>query len=192
MAKIESIIPFLLFWESGVASPGATPEQLFLKARAKGIALDPSDAGGATLAGITLGTLREYRRLKNRTPPSQTDLARLSYAEWLDILHSMFWSRWQADRIASQPIAHMLVDWVWTSGSYGITIPQRLLGAVPDGIVGEQTLAALSSQAPGTLFAALKKERIAYIDRICRLRPANARFRNGWLKRIDNIPPPTA
>jgi len=33
-----------------------------------------------------------------------------------------FWDKWKADLIKDQSIANILVDWVWGSGKYGITI----------------------------------------------------------------------
>ena len=115
------------------------------------------------------------------------DLARLEYAEWFDILKTMFWDRWQADSIADQRVAHMLVDWVWTSGTYGITIPQKLLGVKADGIVGPKTLEAVNTRVPSELFLNLKESRSAYFERICLQRPANRRFLNGWLRRLNAI-----
>ena len=75
--------------------------------------------------------------------------------EWLDILKTMFWDRWQADKIKSQKLANILVDWVWGSGVYGIKIPQRILGVKQDGIVGDETLKALNAQDPDKLFQAI-------------------------------------
>ena len=46
--------------------------------------------------------------------------------------------------IRSQSLTNLLVDWVWCSGKYGITIPQQLLGVKPDSVVGRVTLEALN------------------------------------------------
>ncbi len=187
MAKLENFIPFLIFWEASVKDPSLSNEQLFAKAKAKGIANDPVDRGGATMVGITIGTYREYCTRKKKPSPAAAALSKLSYLEWLEILKTMFWDRWQADLIENQRVAEMLVDWVWTSGSYGITIPQRLLGVKADGIVGPKTLAALNSRDPNDLFGKIKKSRIAYIDQICCHRPANTKFRTGWLRRLNAL-----
>lgn len=187
MANIEKIVPFLILWETGVNSTGATNERLFQMAKSKGIVYDPADRGGSTIVGVTIGTYREYCRRMGRTASSTSDLAELTYPVWLGILRTMFWDRWQADIINDQRVAHMLVDWVWTSGIYGITIPQKSLGVKADGIVGPKTLAAVNFRNPSALFELLKRERISYIDRICASRPANLRFRTGWLRRVNAI-----
>ena len=187
MARLEKMIPFLILWESGVADSAADNETLFLKARGKGVANDPADRGGATLAGVTISTYVGYCMRKGRRKPSVADLARLEYAEWFDILKTMFWDRWQADRITNQRVAHMLVDWVWTSGTYGIKLPQTLLGVKADGIVGPKTLEAVNVREPSELFLNLKASRSAYFERICLQRPANRRFLSGWLRRLNAI-----
>jgi hypothetical protein len=35
----------------------------------------------------------------------------------------MYWDKWKADKIENQSIANLLVDWVWTSGKWGIIFP---------------------------------------------------------------------
>ncbi len=62
-----------------------------------------------------------------------------------------------------------------------------VLGVDCDGAVGSKTLAALNSRNPRELFADLKRERLAFIDRICQTRPANKKFRKGWINRIEAL-----
>lgn len=187
MAKIEKFIPFLIYFETGVKDASLDNKSLFEKAKAKGITCDPCDLGGATLVGITIGTYRDYCRKKGKERPGEADMKRISYSQWLEILKRMFWDRWQADRIISREVAEMLVDWVWTSGKYGIILPQRLIGVKADGIVGEKTLAAVNGYDGNKLYGKLKQERTSYIERICRSRPANRKFRTGWLRRINSV-----
>lgn len=187
MAKIETIIPFLIYWETGVMDTSAGFRSLFEKARAKGLSSDPYDAGGLTAVGVTLQTFCDYRKRKGMPKPSAKDLLAISFDEWLDLLKICFWNRWQADNIESPVVAHMLVDWVWTSGASGISIPQKVLGVKADGFVGPKTLTAVNNQDPEKLLSMLRQERTAYIDNICSRRPANLRFKKGWLRRINAI-----
>jgi lysozyme family protein len=78
-----------------------------------------------------------------------------------------------------------LVDWRWLSGSYGIKIPQRLLGVVPDGVVGPKTIAAVNAADPKKLFDDIKAARVQYINDIIVKTPTNERFRRGWMNRLD-------
>lgn len=185
MANVEKFVPFILRFEAGVVAPGLTNEQLFERARKTGFANDPDDLGGATMIGVTLDTYTAYCRRKGYPRPTVVRLHGIPYAQWLDILKTMYWDRWKADQISSQSVAEILVDWVWASGKYGITIPQRVLGVAADGIVGVKTLAAVNARSPERLFAEIMAERKAYIDRICASRPANNKFKKGWLNRLN-------
>lgn len=187
MARIESIVPFILKWETGTTGIGLTNEQLFEKAKLKGFANDPDDLGGATMCGVTLATFTEYCRRKGYPRPTIVRLKAIKYKEWLEILKTMFWDKWKADQINNESIALILVDWVWGSGKYGITIPQKAIGVTADGIVGPKTIAAVNAKDPKQLFDLIRKERLAYIERICRSRPTNLKYKRGWLNRLNDI-----
>lgn len=187
MAKVELFVPLVIRFETGTVNAKMTNGQLFDKARKTGYANDQADLGGATMCGITLTTYKAYCQSKNRPKPTAEQLKHITFTDWLAILKTMFWDKWQADKIKSQSVAEMLVDFVWTSGSYGIMIPQKALGVKTDGIVGSATLAAVNRMNPEKLFAELKKERLSFVDRICVSRPANRKFRQGWINRINAI-----
>ncbi len=187
MAHVEKIVPFIIQFETGIDPAGLTGEKLFEKARRTGYANDPDDLGGMTMVGVTLATYTEYCRKKGYQNPTGERLRNITYAQWLDILKTMFWDRWKADEIANQSIAEILVDWVWASGKYGITIPQRLLGVTADGIVGPKTIAAVNSGNPAQLFGHIRAERQAYINSICTSRPANNKYKKGRLRRLNAI-----
>ena len=186
MAKIELLVPHILRWEAGIVGTG-TNEQLFEKARKTGFADDPDDVGGATMIGVTISTFETYCKRKGYPKPTVERLKNIPYSQWLDIMKSMYWDKWQADKIVNQSIANVLVEWVWASGSYGIKIPQRLLKLQDDGIVGPKTLNAVNSFNQETLFNLIQVSRRSYIEDIIRRRPANAKFRTGWLNRINSF-----
>lgn len=187
MARVENIVPFILKWETGTTGIGLTNEQLFEKAKLKGFANDPDDLGGATMCGVTLATFTDYCRRKGYPRPTIVRLKAIKYKEWLEILKTMFWDKWKADQINNESIALILFDWVWGSGKYGITIPQKAIGVTADGIVGPKTIAAVNAKDPKQLFDLIRKERLAYIERICRSRPTNLKYKRGWLNRLNDI-----
>lgn len=187
MANVEIFAPFVIRFEAGVTASNATGERLFEMARRTGFANDPDDLGGATMVGVTLATYAEYCRMNGLPCPTTDRLRGITYAQWRDILKTMFWDRWRADEITNQSVAEILVDWVWASGKYGISIPQRVLGVTVDGIVGPQTLCAVNRQSQSRFFERIMAERKAYIDRICAIRPANNKFKRGWLRRLNAI-----
>ena len=168
MAQSIVLKPFILSWEGGFVN-------------------DPGDLGGATNKGVTLETFKEYRKKAGLPEPTVRDLKALTDAEWDNVYKRMFWDRWHADDIKDQSVANMLVDWLWASGNYGIRIPQSVLRVDVDGIVGPKTLAALNQQSPALFFQRLRQERKNYIERICKSRPANKKYKNGWLRRVDSV-----
>lgn len=189
MANLENIIPFILHFEAGVKKRylNLPPQEIFEHAKNTGFANDPDDAGGATMCGITLATYRAYCRRKGYPAPTVFSLRNITYERWRDVLKTLFGDRWKADEIKSQAIANILVDWVWTSGVYGIKIPQRLLGVSQDGIVGPKTIAAVNASNQAELFSQIHEARIRFVEDIVRRRPSQRKFIKGWKRRINAI-----
>lgn len=169
MAKIETLWPFILSWEGGFANVAG-------------------DRGGATKYGVTISTWKAQGYDKDGDGDIDVDDLRLiTPQDAMEICRKNFWNRWKADQINDQSLANILVDWVWGSGKYGITIPQTLLGVKADGIVGPKTLAALNAQDARTFFYKVWQRRKKYLNDICVSRPVNYKFLNGWLRRLQGV-----
>lgn len=170
MANLDILAPFILSHEGGYVN-------------------DPYDRGGATNKGVTIATWRQVGYDKDGD--GDIDVADLKLITDRDaverVMRPHYWNRWKADRIKSQSVANIVVDWVWASGKHGITKVQQLLGVKVDGIVGDKTLAALNAQPPRVLFDRIKAARVSFIEAIVAANPTQARFRNGWLKRLNRI-----
>ena len=144
----------------------------------------PNDKGGCTNSGVTIGTYRNYFG-KNKTCE---DLKNMTDNQWDTIFINGFWNKWLADRIECQSIANLLVDWVWTSGIYGIKYPQQVLGVTADGIVGPKTLAAINNHPNHKeLFQKLWNRRKQHFEAIVKNNPSQKCFLNGWLNRLNGI-----
>ena len=170
MANVNQLAPFILKWEGGFVN-------------------DPADLGGATNMGVTIGAWKSCGYDKDGDGDIDVDDLRLLTREDVvnRVLKPHYWDRWKADDIKSQSVANILDDWVWASGAHGIKIPQRLLGVSVDGIVGPKTLAAVNARNPRELFDMIKIARFDFIEDICRKRPANNKFKRGWMNRINDI-----
>ena len=164
MADYRKLKPFILRWEGGYIN-------------------DQADLGKQTNKGVTLSTYRSVFG-KNKTV---SDLKKITDEQWELIFKKFYWDKWKADDIKDQNVANILVDWLWCSGSYGIKIPQRVLGVSVDGIVGPKTIAAINARDGRELFDTIKQERKDFIDRICQTRPQNRKFKNGWMNRINSL-----
>lgn len=166
MAKIDVLAPFILSWEDGYVN-------------------NPNDRGGATNKGVTIATWQRQGYDKNGDGRIDVkDLRLITEADATRILKLNFWNRWNADEIKDQSIANLLVDWVWSSGKYGITIPQQLLGVKPDGVVGVRTIDALNNTDARAFFIRLRTRREKYLRGICVSRSENKVFLDGWLRRL--------
>lgn len=190
MAEFTRMLPLIFHFAAGVYGKNGNDlclpyEEQFNLARKMGWSDDPDDPGGATMIDVTLSTYAAFRKSRGITTTTKSDLRRISFQEWTDILKTMFWDKWRADEIESQGLAHLLVDWIWASGAKSIRNAQRVIGVKADGIVGPKTLAAINTAQQEELFARLHEARILYYRR-CR---AAWKYLNGWLRRLNAILP---
>ncbi len=185
MANYEKMIPFILQFAAGVSGNDLTLplEEQFGIARKRGWSDDPDDPGGATMIDVTLTTYTAYCKRKGRRAPTKSDLRAISFAEWCEILKTMYWDRCRGDEIDSQGVAEMIVDWVWASGPGVLKNVQRLLGTTPDGIVGPKTVAAINASDPSALFESLRSLR----ERHYRQCKGSWKYLRGWLRRLNAL-----
>jgi lysozyme family protein len=149
---------------------------------------DPADRGGPTNMGITLATWKQVGYDKDQDGIiDKQDLRQLSREDVLHILRIHYWDRWHADEIKNQALAEMLVDWLWSSGRWGITIPQRLLGLREDGIVGPRTLKKINEVNPNRFLLQIYNARVSFILNIIRSDPTQKRFERGWFNRLNDF-----
>ena len=164
MASYKKLIPIILKWEGGYSS-------------------DPADTdGGCTMKGVTINTFRSFYG-RNKTCK---DLRNITDSQWEGIFIQRYWNKWSGDAIKNQSIANLLVDWVWTSGVYGIKFPQRILGVKDDGVVGPKTIAAINNYPnQKELFQKLWNRRKKHFESIAT--GAKKKFLRGWLNRLNDF-----
>jgi len=169
MADIKKYFPKLLLLEGGFVN-------------------DKDDKGGATKFGVTLAAWREIGYDKDGDGDIDAhDIRQLSTEDALMVLKVAYWDRWRADAIKDQKVAEFLVDWVWTSGKWGIVIPQRVLGVDDDGRVGMQTITAVNAADPADLLYKLIGYRQKFTNEIVMDNPSQQKFLKGWTNRINSF-----
>lgn len=160
MADYKKLVPIIKRWEGGYA--GNIDGQI------------------CTMQGITLATYRSYYG----NTKTCADLKKITESQWNNIFTKGYWNKWSADNIKNQSIANLLVDWLWTSGIYGIKYPQEVLGVTVDGVVGPKTLAAINDYPnQKELFQKLWNRRKKHFETIGK--GNNAKFLVGWLNRLN-------
>lgn len=144
----------------------------------------PSDPGGATNYGITIGVLGEWRGRK----VTKADVKALTYDEALKIFRARYWEPLQC---AEMPVAVALM--VYNAGvNSGIArgakflqecINKQGVSVNVDGAVGPLTLAAISKADP----ARLVDDYAATYEAFYRSLKTFPTFGKGWLNRLADV-----
>lgn len=144
-----------------------------------GYANSPSDPGGATNMGITIGTLASWR---NR-PTSISDVQRLTKTEAVAIYRARFWAPIRCDDLPSG-LDYALFDYAVNSGPRrAVAELQRVLRVPADGMMGPMTLAAAHASDAAVTVNALCSARLNYLEGL-RTFPS---FGKGWTARVSRV-----
>lgn len=119
---------------------------------------DPDDPGGATNMGITIGTLRAWRG----QPVTVEDVRTLSQQEARAIYRANYWNPLKCDELPLG-VDMVVFDFGVNAGirRSAMTL-QQVVGVAQDGIVGPETLAAVSKSAPAEVVDRFGTARLAY------------------------------
>ncbi len=101
-----------------------------------------------------------------------------------------FYKKYNIDQINNGSLQEIIFDWCVNSGYWGSCGTQKVLNRFfdyelkLDGIIGKQTIFAINSCPPESLFNAIKSARIHYYHIIAQ-KGQNQKFLKGWLRRIN-------
>jgi lysozyme family protein len=139
----------------------------------------PSDPGGATMKGITIGTFSRYRR----RDVSKAELRAISDADVRTIYRGEYWDKVRGDDLpAGLDLA--VFDFAVNSGPRrAIVHLQRTVGVKDDGVFGPGTLAAVAKRDAATLVRELCSGRMRFL----RALPTWKTFGKGWTRRVQEV-----
>lgn len=145
----------------------------------------PADLGGNTKGGITLDTLRVWRK---NPRASVDDLKALTETEADAIYVFMYLQPFAT--VPDPALRHLLIDLgVLRGPQKAAQMLQELLGVPADGWIGLKTIAALKPPLLKHLVPMLIGARLAHIESRVRENPTQAVFRAGWRNRTLSFLP---
>lgn len=103
-----------------------------------------------------------------------------------------FYDAYRIGDVLNGSLQGIIFDWCVNSGRYGSKGVQRVLNdsfgcsLVLDGLIGDNTIAAINACKPADLFAAIKAARVDFYRAIAE-KGQNYKFLGGWLKRINSF-----
>ncbi|MGE7418565.1 glycoside hydrolase family 108 protein [Methylobacterium tarhaniae] len=140
---------------------------------------DPTDPGGATNLGVTIGTLSLWLG----RPATKAEVRALTVATVAPIYRRNYWDKIQADALPPG-LGYALFDFAVNSGPRRAVIGlQRALDVADDGRLGPVTLAALQGRDVPALIGALSDGRLAFL----RALSTWPRFGRGWARRVEEM-----
>ena len=158
------------FWD--VNAPGA---QDGTNNRACGYTDDPTDPGGETKYGIA----------KNSHP--QLDIAGLDWDAAQRIYYKEYWLMGDCNNMPSR-LAALHFDGCINHGVGRMAkFLQTVVGATADGDIGPATIALVQQQDETAICNAVCDKRVAYYSAIVANHPDQAKYLNGWLRRVNEM-----
>lgn len=148
---------------------------------------DPTDLGKRTVMGISetnwpkwegwaiINTLSSSKEIA--TNSKLQNLVQTFYLQ-------NFWNPTKGDYITSQTVANSIFDFAVNTGvKTSVILAQKTIGAVADGIIGNNTITAINSTDERLFIAEFK---LAKIDRYCDIvdaKPNQIKYLKGWVRR---------
>lgn len=140
----------------------------------------PRDPGGATNKGVTQRVYDEYRRKRNEPLRS---VKHIEAVEVGDIYKSQYWNAVKGNELPAG-VDYCIFDFAINSGPRrAIKFLQKAVSAVPDGVLGPATLAAVKAANPAILINAICTARQRYLESL----DTFSVFGKGWTRRVAGV-----
>jgi len=153
---------------------------------------NPTDPGGQTNRGITMGTFQQTAQSLLGIDPTPENLSNLTVDQAGIIYQANYWHPVQGDSLILQELANIVFDFYVNSGTRSTKLLQTILntmGANPplvvDGSIGPATIQALAPLPQNDVYNQFKQGRIAFYQSLAAKYP---QFIKGWLNRANAFP----
>jgi len=144
---------------------------------------DPVDRGGRTSRGIIQ---REYTAWLKEQGRPDGDVWKAPDSDISAIYHGEYWNPY-CD-VIPKGIDYDFFDLNVNHGpNMAVVLMQRALGVADDGRIGPITRNALAAADPKQLIPKITAARKAYYQAIIHSHPEQAKFKNGWNNRANDV-----
>lgn len=135
----------------------------------------PTDRGGETKYGVA------------QKANTNISVYNLNLNGAMNCYFNSYWLRGSCDKL-NHPIALIHFDGCVNHGiGRANKFLQRAVGAVEDGQIGPQTIAAVNGADPAQVIQRLSQIRADFYNAIVQRDPSQAMFLNGWMRRINEV-----
>ena len=151
-----------------------------------GFVNDPADHGGATNFGITAADLGRWRKLGRVATVDEVKTMTVDEARQI-------YQAWYIETPGFEPIANDFLKWVLVDSGVlhgtrtAIKWLQQALGVAVDGVIGNQTMAALAAGDAAHVANGVLALRIRKYATIVGQDSSQIRFLAGWINRATSI-----
>ena len=136
----------------------------------------PSDPGGATMKGVTIGNFRRFVK-PNAT---KADLRRITDEQIATVYRRHYWDVVLGAKLPGG-VDYCVFDYAVNSGpSRAIKHLQEVVGTKIDGVIGPKTLAAIDRKGAKATIEALSARRLRFVQGLRTWKV----FGKGWGRRI--------
>lgn len=143
--------------------------------KATGYVNDPADSGGETKFGVA----------KNANPT--LNIKSMTWEDAKAVYYRKYWLASSCDKLPPQ-VAKIVFDGSINHGvDKSLKFMQRAIGVLEDGNIGPLTLAKINGLDQIAVCNKISDIREKFYKDIVAAKPTQAKFLNGWLRRIDEV-----
>jgi lysozyme family protein len=144
---------------------------------------DPSDRGGETNLGVTIGAWGAY--LNRAIQPGEMKL--LTQDTVKPFYRSMYWDKVKGDDLPVG-VDYAVFDFAVNAGpGRAAKFLQQSVGATPDGAIGPGTMALVAKATPTDILQKFAQQKEAFYNSLAEKNPAQQKFLKGWLNRVASV-----